>query len=325
MEQADDLYRIGTVAQLTGISVERLRAWERRFSLAPASKVGKTRFYSSEQVQWLQSLKALLDQGQPISSLIELTQQQLDERLTPIARNQTQPVRDNTLPVEIALIGTNLLLLEQRYQRDTRVVVKTRTANIDTFLERYGDIEEPEHGAVIVVLVPTLTLTPLEQLQDISAASHMLVLYEFALPAVLETARERGFDLQRWPLSWKDIETRAARATGRSLTQPASTKRRYDDEALIAIAGSSTDPNECPRHLSELITRLNAFCDYTQALTEDAAQFASAVDRLDAGPVMPARALYQRLHNETAQARATLELALAAAAEAEGIAPADPG
>ncbi|MEM6709905.1 MAG: MerR family transcriptional regulator [Pseudomonadota bacterium] len=30
-----ELYRIGAVAQLTGIAVERLRAWERRYGLAP--------------------------------------------------------------------------------------------------------------------------------------------------------------------------------------------------------------------------------------------------------------------------------------------------
>ncbi|MFK7915652.1 MAG: helix-turn-helix domain-containing protein [Pseudomonadales bacterium] len=321
MEQADDLYRIGTVAKLTGITVERLRAWERRFSLAPASKVGKTRFYSSEQVHWLQSVKALLDQGQPISSLIDLSQQQLDERITPAPEPQPGSHSASTTPAEIALIGTNLLLLEQRYQRDARVLVKTRTASIDTFLERYGDLEAPDHGDVIVVLVPTLTLTPLEQLQDISPSSHILVLYEFALPAHLESARERGFDVQRWPLSWRDIESRAARGAGKGLIEQAGTQRRYSDEELIAIAGTSTDPNECPRHLSELITRLNAFCDYTEALTEDAAQFASAVDRLDAGPAMPAKALYQRLHSATAQARATLEAALSAAAEAEGIAP----
>ena len=68
-------------------------------------------------------------------------------------------------------------------------------------------------------------------------------------------------------------------------------------------------------------TRLNAFCEYTQALTTDAAQFANAVDQLDAGPAMPAQALYLRLHQYTAQARTMLEQALTAAAEAEGIGP----
>ena len=37
---ADDLYRIGTVASLTGIAVERLRAWERRYDFTPAHRDG---------------------------------------------------------------------------------------------------------------------------------------------------------------------------------------------------------------------------------------------------------------------------------------------
>ena len=35
---ADDFYRIGSVAALTGIAVERLRAWERRHDFSPAHK-----------------------------------------------------------------------------------------------------------------------------------------------------------------------------------------------------------------------------------------------------------------------------------------------
>ena len=49
-DSAEDLYRIGTVAQITQISVERLRAWERRYGLAPAHRAGKTRFYSASQL-----------------------------------------------------------------------------------------------------------------------------------------------------------------------------------------------------------------------------------------------------------------------------------
>lgn len=320
MEQADDLYRIGTAAKLTGIAVERLRAWERRFALAPASKVGKTRFYSGDQIRWLQSVKALLDQGQPISSLIELDQTQLDDRITPAPAPEPSATRE---PVEVTLIGTNLLLLEQRHQRDARLTVRTRTTGIDGFLERYGALETGEHGDVVVVQVPTLTVTPLEQLQDIAPDSQLLVLYEFALPNQVEAAQARGFDVQRWPLAWSDIEVTAARIARKGLLEPSDTQRRFSDDELIAIAGSSTDPNECPRHLSELITRLNAFADYTLELSNDAAAFASAVDRLDAGPAMPARALYQKLYSDTAQARATLEQALAAAAQVEGILPDD--
>ncbi len=81
VELDDDLYRIGTVAGLTEISVERLRAWERRYGLQPAHRSGKTRFYNLEQVGRLKKIKRLIDNGHPISSLVSLTDEQLNERL----------------------------------------------------------------------------------------------------------------------------------------------------------------------------------------------------------------------------------------------------
>ncbi|MDE0008460.1 MAG: MerR family transcriptional regulator, partial [Gammaproteobacteria bacterium] len=52
-----DLFKIGVVASRTGISVERLRAWERRYGLAPAHRDGQTRFYSEAQVERLLAIK----------------------------------------------------------------------------------------------------------------------------------------------------------------------------------------------------------------------------------------------------------------------------
>ena len=53
----DDFYRIGSVAALTGIAVERLRAWERRHGFSPAHKNGRTRFYSADQLEKLKKIK----------------------------------------------------------------------------------------------------------------------------------------------------------------------------------------------------------------------------------------------------------------------------
>ena len=41
---ADDFYRIGSVAALTGIAVERLRAWERRHDFSPAHSMAERAF-----------------------------------------------------------------------------------------------------------------------------------------------------------------------------------------------------------------------------------------------------------------------------------------
>ena len=104
-----DHFRIGTIAKLTGLSVERLRAWERRYELVPALRQGKTRYYSQAQLERLKKIKRLIDAGHPISSLVELSDQHLDARLSS---------RVTPLPglgtIRTGLIGPNLVALEQR-------------------------------------------------------------------------------------------------------------------------------------------------------------------------------------------------------------------
>ena len=78
----DDFYRIGSVAALTGIAVERLRAWERRHGFSPAHKNGRTRFYSADQLEKLKTIKHLIDRGQTVSSVINLSESQLNQRVT---------------------------------------------------------------------------------------------------------------------------------------------------------------------------------------------------------------------------------------------------
>ena len=108
----NDLYRIGTVASLTGLSVERLRAWERRYDLSPAHKAGKTRYYSKAQLERLRLIKHLIDQGEPISSLATLSIEELEERT---AEHDNQPAKlAATHAPKVGLIGVNVLLLEQQ-------------------------------------------------------------------------------------------------------------------------------------------------------------------------------------------------------------------
>ena len=143
-ELEDDLYRIGTVASLTEISVERLRAWERRYGLQPAHRLGKTRFYNLEQVERLKKMKRLIDDGHPISSLAPLSDEQLNDR---IAAQRNLAIR----PASTGLIGPNLLVLEQQQDDTSRIDIRARWANMDAFMS-------DQHGAetldVIVVQLP---------------------------------------------------------------------------------------------------------------------------------------------------------------------------
>jgi DNA-binding transcriptional MerR regulator len=302
MHQAEDLYRIGSVAKLTGIAVERLRAWERRYGVAPAQKVGKTRYYSDEQVIWLKAVRTLIDSGQPISSLVSLSLAQLEARLTP-ART-AQP--DNARAARAALIGSNLLLLEQ--QASTRLQVVSRSANIDAFLAAW-DVDDPDRlqPDVLVVQIPVLQLTPLQQLQDVVPEAELLVLYEFATPSARQAAQAGDFDLLSWPQSLAEIERLATQAAGSALVSTQAAERHFSDEELIAIAGSQDDSTQCPRHLARLITDLNAFAAYAEALVEEDAS--AARGPLAAGP-RGTSGTYRTVHAEATQARALLERSL---------------
>lgn len=288
-EETEDLYRIGTVTKLTGIAVERLRAWERRYGLTPVHRSGKTRFYSAEQVAQLQQLKRLVDAGHPISSLVDLTNQQLEQKLAN-SRGSAKAA------ASVGLIGPNLLVLEQRQGTQTRLNINARWAN----LVAYYEDEEALHAPldVLLVQVPVLKTQEILELQAQQPQASVIAVYQFATPKNLEQAQEHSVEALAWPLTWQDLERVVATTSGAPLRATRSAPRRYSDADLIAIAASDGDPGACPAHLVSLITQLNAFADYAGSLTPDSVH----------PPELSAT--YERVHTDATQARAQLELAL---------------
>lgn len=293
MDADDDLYRIGTIASLTGIAVERLRAWERRYGLEPAHKSGKTRFYSKAQLERLQLMKRLIDQGHPISTLVDLDDEQLVERLNTQRQARLKPARTG-------LIGPNLLVLEQRQSEPVRIDVCARWANLDDFL---ADQSGTEALDVVVVQMPVLLTASVEKVGRFQPDARIVALYQFATPKHLAAVQELGMPALQWPLPWAEIEHACATSAGMPLRAARSAARRFTDEELIAVAASAEDPSGCPGHLVELISSLNAFAEYSLTCAEELADGER----------------YERVHTDTTQARAQLELALETLVEAEGL------
>lgn len=290
--QSEDLYRIGTVAQLTQISVERLRAWERRYGLVPAHRAGKTRFYSASQLARLTKIKRLIDAGHPISSLVELTDEQLDERETTQRTVSAQPPATG-------LIGPNLLVLEQAQTDDLRLAINARWANLEAFVRDRSGIDQLD---AVVAQLPVLSLDPLETIEDLYPDAQLVVLYQFATENNLDAVAARGIPALKWPASWQEIEVAVLSVQGAAGTGTQHAARRFSDEDLVAIAASTlSDPTGCPQHLVELISQLNAFAEYTGTLDH-------ADDRL-----------IGNLSADASQARAHLERALEALAVKEGL------
>jgi DNA-binding transcriptional MerR regulator/methylmalonyl-CoA mutase cobalamin-binding subunit len=72
------MYSIKAVAQATGLTVETLRAWERRYGVvAPNRDAGGRRVYRPEDVLRLRRLREATERGHPIGRLAELSDDSL--------------------------------------------------------------------------------------------------------------------------------------------------------------------------------------------------------------------------------------------------------
>lgn len=290
LDNRENLYRIGTVSSLTGISIERLRAWERRYNLSPAHKSGKTRYYSRAQLERLRLIKHLIDLGQPISSLASLNTEQLKARIEDQAPdiNRLEVVHKPT----VGIAGANLLMLEnQMTDQNPRLEVVQRWANLDTLFTE-GVVGTPPQ--ILILQLPVLSTQPIDFIRENYPDSKIVTVYQFATEHVISDLTRAGLPALRWPITWSELEHIAISELGLSSRTNAVLPRRYSDDELIAIAATVDDGTNCPQYLIEAINQLNAF-------TLFAGDTAQAADR----PIV-----YERLQNDASQARTQLEQAL---------------
>ena len=74
-------YPISAAAKLTGIPLDTLRAWERRYRTVVPKRAARGRVYSEEQIQKLLLLRRAVEQGHSIGQVAALGDRQLRELL----------------------------------------------------------------------------------------------------------------------------------------------------------------------------------------------------------------------------------------------------
>lgn len=249
----DQLYRIGAVSKLTGISVECLRAWERRYGFTPAERAGRTRLYDTDQLDHLKKIKTLLDRGQAIGQLARLEPREIDRRLG-IAPSRA---RSGT---RVGLVGADLVLAE-RDATQGNLDIHGRWASPETF-EAHLDIL-PELD-VVAILFPSLDPQRIEHYLDSVRDAALVFTYRYATEDDLQTAAAFGITLLPWPAPWSTIEE-ACLAQPNVPKQPGTVPRRFSDDELLHIAmAASRTGCECTRGLVDLVNALNAFALHAQ-------------------------------------------------------------
>lgn len=320
-------YKIGAVANLTGLPVETIRTWERRYELiTPHRTESGMRLYSREDVRRLQMIKELSSQGEAVSSLSKLSGEQLHARLYQHAANSVDikvaPIRASSA-LSLGLIGEHLseqaAMLEREFGNQW---------NIDWKYERISSVKELQPVAALAFEINALDGVSVQDLISAVKASPTTVIlghYDYLPRNELRALEAAGVYLVKGPLRSSALlrtlndycELNELRAKNRSLsvlpvshegiTPPKSEGLDLEySRAQLAMLGEvrTSVACECPSQLAGLISGMIAFEEYSYGCESKNAEDSE---------------LHRFLAQETGRARKMLEQALRILCEAESI------
>ncbi len=318
-------YKIGLVAQLTGLTTDTIRAWERRYaSVEPVRTPNGTRLYTDDDVTRLQLMHALTESGDQIGSIAELTTESLRERLGDLAGLAAPPRSEDTAPRRLRLAVVD----PQPGETANLSVAELGAVELVCAV---ADVKALEAAGVeadaVVVHLSALGKDPAERLRrarEATGAELTLVLYDYARRRELARLAATGARLVRGPVplpslvrTLHDLRTIARVDADRTTPVPpelrrldasgngAPPERRYSDEQIARLREiQSAVDCECPNHLASIITSLVAFEAYS----------ADCEDRDEADAE-----LHAQLGRSTAGARAVMEDLLARVCDHDGI------
>ena len=314
------LHKIGAVSSLSGVPTPTLRVWEMRYeTFQPQKTESKHRLYTDDDVLKATVLKRLTDQGHSISSIAQLSSTELNHLLQQQQEtNQRKAIADlKNQTVSIAVIGLPLA---------AKIESKKFTFSFNNQAIRITDIFSTVQQALTgtfqknpqILLIQTNSLhsgvqVDIHRLAQINNALQVIVLYNYGQEPIIESMKRCGMIVRREPISDSDLaeliksvllvdnESIPNSLSAGMLIPP----RKYDDIELMRVASISTNVLcECPKHVSEIITQLASFEQYSHECLNNSTEDAH---------------LHAYLSSVSGSARALFESALEMVAKHEGI------
>lgn len=308
------LYGIGTVARLTGLKPDTLRVWERRYGLGASHKSATgRRQYTQSDLEHLQLVAALVGDGARIGEIAGSERKTLEM----LIRQRGLRGRDQapkTKPKAV-FVGESLCSWLDKHQGCI--------SNVDARLARsslaeLGEdaIDSVEDCDVVVIECASLSSASVERLRTLQANDHarkIIVTYQFGNAHWLEDLQSAGMVAVEFPPDPGKLAFEIARSAAEAEVEVGETNlgdimvvkpRQFGAAELAAAAGlKNTLECECPRHISELITALANFEEYSASCSIDNWHEA---------------AVHSCIYAYTGQARHLMEKALQAVLEERG-------
>lgn len=255
---AEQLYKIGKVSELTGLSVERLRMWEQRHEIRPTKKVNRIRFYDDDQLEKLTLIKELIDRGFSIGELKELSVKELKPLLGRPAGTS------HTADLGIVLVGDTWNY--ETVPTSTSYDVLARFLTLDSFAE-WVVTELHVKIDALVLLVPSLDVQKIDDLTSTLDAP-VFVVYKYASESDLEYARDASifvanFQETNWMELISVIEEQVV-----SDDDPYASVRCFDDEQLAHLRRCKTNERVEPENLVEIIYLQRAIIEHLNRTTD---------------------------------------------------------
>jgi MerR family transcriptional regulator, light-induced transcriptional regulator len=319
-EFSDSTFGIGAVSRLTGIPMDTLRVWERRYhAVVPRRSPQNRRFYTRDDVTRLLLIKQLVEQGEPVGSVVHLSEADLRDQLRAHAELHQQSLGGIALgPMEAEKPAATLVFgdaLPYQLQQWAREIPCIRVLGGHAVLADFEREALTSHPDLLIMEFPALQADAVARIRELlrqGSFRRTVVVYAFAAKTVLDRMRKLGVIALRAPVTPASLmEVLHPENMEPAVDWPAFTPaprlapRRYSGKDLAVIALTETRLLcECPQHLVDLVSRLSAFEDYS----------ADCENRHEQDAIV-----HGRLHALTAEARALLEEALTFLLESEGI------
>ena len=303
-------FGIGAVARRTGLSASNIRMWESRYeAVVPNRTPSNRRLYGREDIERLSLLRSLTLRGHSISSIADLSLEELQERL---AGDQIPPAQ--VAPRKrVLIVGSSVAeTLSSHPSLDLEVG--------EVFDGLRAAFEAPRIAEADLIVIEEETLFPetissVRELVRRTKAPKTVLIYHFSASNTATALAKaiQGVQLLKAPVVEEQL-LRHCMIHHNGLLQSQPTipvdpgpipARLYTQDQLGQLARASTTVEcECPQHLAGLLQGLAAFEKYSSECEDR-----SPEDAL----------LHAFLYRTTARVRRTMEEALQHVVLAEGI------
>lgn len=309
------LYKIGAIARLTGITPMTIRMWQTRYdAVSPVRTEGKQRLYTERDLTKLSLLKELTDHGDSIGMVAGLTVEELENRLKEqTLKRGTREKQTNHTPIKVAVLGYGFpqlgnadvgayaapLELVGQFNPENALSNEIKACQPDLLIFQIASLQPDSPGLI-------------EEAIEHSGAQGACVVYAFGPKKVVKDLTNEQTLPLRAPVNVQEL-TLAANHLLKSAERPRAEdetavqiqQRRYSDPQLWEIVNQ---PNaikcECPQHLSHILFSLNNFEAYMKDCENRNTKDAE---------------VHQYLHKVAAESRACLEKAMDKLVEHENL------